>query len=62
MTVPVNANLISSISANLMLTHLPVALDTIALTGDEDEILSLENDIIKAWTPVTNRKGIKKET
>ena len=32
-----------------------------ALTGNEDEILSLEDDIIKAWKPVTNRKGIKRE-
>ncbi len=33
---------------------------SIALTGDEDETLSLEDDIIKAWRPVTNRKGIKR--
>ena len=33
---------------------------SIALTGDEDETLSLEDDIIKAWKPVTNRKGIKR--
>lgn len=31
---------------------------SIALTGDEDETLSLEDDIIKAWRPVTNRRGI----
>ena len=31
------------------------------LTGDEDETLSLEDDIIKAWSPVTNRKGIPRE-
>ena len=31
------------------------------LTGDEDETLSLEDDIIKAWRPVTNRKGIPRE-
>ena len=34
---------------------------SIALTGDEDKTLSLEDDIIKAWRPVTNRKGIKRE-
>ena len=34
---------------------------SIALTGDEDETLSLEDDIIKAWKPVTNRKGISRE-
>lgn len=33
---------------------------SVALTGDEDETLSLEDDIIKAWKPVTNRKGICK--
>ncbi len=32
-----------------------------ALTGDEDETLSLEDGIIKDWKPVTNRKGIKRE-
>ena len=30
-----------------------------ALTGDQDETLSLEDEIIKAWRPVTNRKGIR---
>ena len=34
---------------------------SIALTGNEDEILDLEDEIIKAWRPVTNRKGIKRE-
>ena len=34
---------------------------SIALTGDEDETLTLEDEIIKAWRPVTNRKGIKRE-
>ena len=32
-----------------------------AFTGDQDETLSLEDDIIRAWQPVTNRKGIKRE-
>ena len=32
-----------------------------ALTGNEDEILSLEDDIIKDWKPVANRRGIKRE-
>ena len=32
-----------------------------AFTGDQDETLSLEDDIIRAWQPVTNRRGIKKE-
>ena len=31
-----------------------------AFTGDQDETLSLEDDIIRAWQPVTNRKGIKR--
>ena len=34
---------------------------SIALTGDEDETLSLEDAVIKAWQPVTNRRGIKRE-
>ena len=34
---------------------------SIALTGDEDETLTLEDEIIKAWKPVTNRKGVKRE-
>ena len=34
---------------------------SIALTGDEDETLSLEDAIIKAWKPVTNRRGIKRD-
>ena len=33
---------------------------SVALTGDQDETLSLEDDIIKDWRPVTNRKGIKR--
>ena len=33
---------------------------SIAHTGDEDETLSLEDDIIKDWRPVTNWKGIKR--
>ena len=32
-----------------------------AFTGDQDETLSLEDDIIRAWQPVTNRRGIKKD-
>ena len=32
-----------------------------AFTGDQDETLSLEDDIIRAWQPVTNQKGIKRE-
>ena len=32
-----------------------------AFTGDQDETLSLEDDIIRAWQPVTNRRGIKGE-
>ena len=32
-----------------------------AYTGTEDETLELEDSIIKAWRPVTNRKGISKE-
>ena len=35
---------------------------SIALTGNEDEILSLEDEIIKAWKPVANRKGVKRGT
>ena len=31
-----------------------------AYTGAEDETLSLEDDIIKAWQPVTNRKGLQR--
>ena len=31
------------------------------LTGNEDETLILEDEIIKAWKPVTNRKGTKRE-
>ena len=31
-----------------------------ALTGDEDQTLSLEDDIIKHWKPVTNRKGLSR--
>ena len=34
---------------------------SVALTGDEDETLTLEDEIIKAWKPVTNRKGIKRK-
>ena len=33
---------------------------SIALTGNEDETLSLEDEIIKAWRPATNRRGIKR--
>ena len=32
-----------------------------AYTGAEDETLSLEDGIIRAWRPVTNRKGIERE-
>lgn len=32
-----------------------------ALTTNEDQILDLESEIITAWRPVTNRKGINKE-
>ena len=32
-----------------------------AFTGNQDETLSLEDAIIRAWQPVTNRKGIKRE-
>ncbi len=32
-----------------------------AYTGTEDETLSLEDDIIKAWWPRTNRKGINRD-
>ena len=31
-----------------------------AYTGTEDETLALEDDIIKAWRPVTNRRGIER--
>ena len=34
---------------------------SIAFTGDEDETLSLEDAIIKAWQPVTNRRGVTRE-
>ena len=34
---------------------------SVAFTGGGDETLSLEDDIIQAWRPVTNRKGINKE-
>ena len=34
---------------------------SVALTGNEDETLTLEDEIIKAWKPVTNRKGTKRE-
>ena len=32
-----------------------------AFTGTEDETLALEDDIIKAWKPVTNRRGVTRE-
>lgn len=32
-----------------------------AYTGTEDETLALEDDIIKAWRPVTNRRGLPRE-
>ena len=31
-----------------------------AYTATDDETLALENTIIKAWQPVTNRKGLQK--
>lgn len=30
-----------------------------AFTGNDDETLSLEDAIIQAWRPITNRRGIK---
>ena len=33
---------------------------SVALTGSEDETLSLEADIIQAWRPQTNRRGIER--
>ena len=46
---------------NLLRLYRDTVKFSIALTGDEDETLSLEDEIIKAWKPVTNRKGVKKE-
>ena len=45
---------------NLLRLHRDTVEFSTALTGDEDETLSLENAIIKDWKPVTNRKGIKR--
>ena len=45
---------------NLLRLHRDTVEFSIALTGDEDETLSLEDGIIKDWKPVTNRKGIKR--
>ena len=32
---------------------------SVAYTGNDDETLSLEDDIIRAWTPQTNRRGLE---
>ncbi len=32
---------------------------SVALTGSDDETLSLEDAIIRSWRPVTNRRGLK---
>lgn len=32
-----------------------------AYTGTEDETLALEDAIIKAWRPLTNRRGVPRE-
>ena len=45
---------------NLLRLYRDTVEFSIALTGDEDETLTLEDEIIKAWEPVTNRKGIKR--
>ena len=47
---------------NLLRLYRDTVEFSIALTGDEDETLSLEDEIIKAWKPVTNRKGVKPES
>ena len=46
---------------NLLRLYRETVEFSIAFTGDEDETLTLEDEIIKAWKPVTNRKGLKKE-
>ena len=47
--------------SNLLRLYSDTVEFSTAFTGDQDETLSLEDDIIRAWQPVTNRKGIKRE-
>ncbi len=47
--------------SNLLRLYSDTVEFSTAFTGDQDETLTLEDDIIRAWQPVTNRKGIKRE-
>lgn len=44
---------------NLLRLYGDIVQFSTAYTGTEDETLDLEDDIIKAWRPRTNRKGFK---